>query len=84
VATRDCGFSRWGPRVELESRKGGAIAKLGRVGHEFADDRILMNIVPVMNEILSIANPMIGESTLPHVRFSPDEGAERVRVAALD
>jgi hypothetical protein len=38
----------------------------------------------MMNEILSIANPMIGESVLPHFGISPDQSAERVRVSALD
>jgi len=43
-----------------------------------------MNIVPMMNEVLSIANPMIGESALPHFRVSPDKSAERMGVCALD
>ncbi len=43
-----------------------------------------MNIVAMMNEVLSIANPMIRESALPHFRVSPDESAEVVRVRALD
>ena len=43
-----------------------------------------MNIVPVMNEVLSIANPVIGKSTLPDVRVAPDKSVERVRVSALD
>ena len=43
-----------------------------------------MNIIPMMNEVLSIANPMIGESALPDFGFSPNKSAERVRVSALD
>jgi hypothetical protein len=43
-----------------------------------------MYIVPMMNEVLSIPNPMIDESALPHLRVSPDEGTEFVGVRALD
>ncbi|MGB9203936.1 MAG: hypothetical protein WCB94_08160 [Terriglobales bacterium] len=43
-----------------------------------------MNIISMMNEVLSTANPMIGESALPHFRVSPDQSAERMRVSALD
>jgi len=43
-----------------------------------------MNIIPMMNEVLSIPNPMIGKSSLPHFRISPDEIAEFVRIRSLD
>jgi len=43
-----------------------------------------MNIIPMMNEVLSIANPMVGESALPHFGLSSDQSAERMRVSALD
>ena len=40
-----------------------------------------MNVIPMMNEIPSIANPMIGKSALPDFGFSPDESTEFVRVS---
>ena len=43
-----------------------------------------MNIVPMMNEVLSIANPMIGESALPNFRVSSYESAEVMGVRALN
>ncbi len=43
-----------------------------------------MNIVSMMNEIPGIANPMIGKPALPDFGIASDEGAEFVRVCALD
>jgi len=43
-----------------------------------------MNIIPMVKEVLSIANPVIGESALPYFRVSPDESTEFMRVSALD
>jgi hypothetical protein len=57
---------------------------LGRIKSQPGDHRILMNIVPMINEVLSIPNPMIGESALPHFRVSPNKSTKRVRVSALD
>jgi hypothetical protein len=42
-----------------------------------------MNIIMMMNEVLGIPNPMIGESALPDFGVAPDEGAEFVGVTAL-
>lgn len=57
---------------------------LGRIDYEPGNDRILMNIMPMVHKVLSIANPMIGKSALPHFGVSPDQSAERMRVSALD
>jgi hypothetical protein len=43
-----------------------------------------MNIVPMMNEVPSIANPMISKPALPDFGFASDEGAKFMRVCALD
>jgi hypothetical protein len=43
-----------------------------------------MNIIPMMNEVLNISNPMIGEPALPDFRFSPDKGAQSMGISALD
>ena len=43
-----------------------------------------MNIILMMNEIPSIANPMIRESALPNFRIAPDERSELMRIRALD
>ncbi len=43
-----------------------------------------MNIIPMMNEVLSIANPMIGESALPDFGVAPDKGAEFMGVRAFN
>jgi hypothetical protein len=38
----------------------------------------------MVREIVWITNPVIGESTLPHLGISPADSAERVGVSALD
>jgi hypothetical protein len=43
-----------------------------------------MNIVPMMNEVLSITNSMIGKSALPDFGVAPDERAEFVGIGTLD
>lgn len=39
---------------------------LVRVVHEFTCDGVLVNVIPMVREVLGIANPMIGESALPY------------------
>ena len=84
MVRNNSGFSRWGPRVKLESREGGAITIFGRTDDESSNDGILMDIIPMMNEVLNIANSMIRESALPDFGFSSDESSEFMRVRALD
>ncbi len=43
-----------------------------------------MNVISMMHEINLIANPMIGESSFPDFLLSTDDGAEFMRVRALD
>ena len=43
-----------------------------------------MNVVQVMQEILFITNPMVGESALPDLSFSPKNCSEGMRVTAFD
>ena len=43
-----------------------------------------MNVISMMNEILTVTNPMICEASLPDFRSSPNKSAERVRIAAFD
>ena len=43
-----------------------------------------MNVVLMMQEILLIANAVIGESALPDFAFASENVAQRVRVAAFD
>jgi len=43
-----------------------------------------MNVVPVMEEILVVANPVVSESALPNFSLSADDGSEGVRVSAFD
>jgi len=43
-----------------------------------------MNVIPMMNEVLSTTNPMIRKAPLPDFRFAPDQSPKRVRVASLD
>jgi hypothetical protein len=43
-----------------------------------------MNIISMVSEVVWIANPVIGESSLPYLGASPANGAEGVRVSALD
>jgi len=81
---KDCGFSLWGPQVELESRESGAIAILGGMGHKSSGHRILMNIISMVRKVVRIANSMIGESALPYLGTSPANSAERMGVSALD
>ena len=68
----------------LKSRKRGAIPIRRTIGREFSGDRVLVNIISVVSEVVWIANPMIGESSLPHFGVSSANSAERVRVSAFD
>jgi hypothetical protein len=43
-----------------------------------------MNIISMMDEIHFVANPMIGESSLPHFALSSDDAANFMRVRAFD
>jgi|HubBroStandDraft_4_1064222.scaffolds.fasta_scaffold60365_3 hypothetical protein len=43
-----------------------------------------MNIVFVIEEILAIANSVIGESSLPDLSFATEDRSEGVRVSAFD
>jgi hypothetical protein len=43
-----------------------------------------MNVISMMNEILRIANPMIGKSALPDFLCATDDCSEFMRVGALD
>ena len=58
--------------------------KFARIEHDFVGHGVLMNVIPMMRKVLIVANPMIGESALPHFGVSPDQSAERMRVSALD
>ncbi len=80
----DCGFSRWGPGIKSESRVRGAITILGRIDNKVADNRILMNVILMMNEIPSIANPMVRKPALPDLGLAPDDRSEFMRIRALD
>jgi hypothetical protein len=57
----DRGFSRWGPWVQLESRKRGAITVLGWIRHEFRHDGILVDVYNMSGEILCVADAMVGK-----------------------
>src|SRR5215470_11740015 len=43
-----------------------------------------MSVIPMMNEVPSIANPMIRKSALPHLRLAPNQCPKRMRVSAFD
>jgi hypothetical protein len=43
-----------------------------------------MNVISMMNKIHLVANPMIGESALPHLALSTDDSAEFMRICALN
>jgi hypothetical protein len=81
---QDYGFSRWGPGVELETRKGRAIAILRGNGHDFADHGVLVDVIKMLSEVVWVANTMIGESALPHFRVPPDKRTKGMGVSALD
>jgi hypothetical protein len=78
------GFSRCGPRVQLESRGRRAVAKLGRLHNQFSFDRILMNVRPMMYEVLGISDAMVGESSFPNLNRVSQSFFHGVRVAAFD
>ena len=83
-ACADLGFSRWGPRVKLESRECRAVTVFTWVEYDSALDRIFMNVVSMVHEILVIANPVIGESSLPDFSFAAEDGPEGMRIATFD
>jgi hypothetical protein len=43
-----------------------------------------MNVVPVMKEILNIANAVISETSLPDFPGSANHSSEGVRISAFD
>jgi hypothetical protein len=43
-----------------------------------------MDVIAMMDEILSIAKAVIREAALPYLKVSSDERAECMRVSALD
>jgi hypothetical protein len=43
-----------------------------------------MNVIAMMHEIHLVANPVIRESSLPHLPLSTDDTAEFVRIRAFD
>jgi len=43
-----------------------------------------MNIIPMMNEIPSVANPVIRKPALPHLGLASNQRPERMRVSAFD
>jgi hypothetical protein len=47
-------------------------------------DGIAMNVIPMMNEIHLVANPMIRKSSLPDFLIAPDDTSESMRVRAID
>jgi hypothetical protein len=48
------------------------------------DNRILMNVVPMMSEVVNITNPMIRKPALPDFRLAPYKGAECMGISSLD
>jgi len=49
-----------------------------------SDNRILMDVIPMMSEVLGIANRMIRKAALPDFRLTSDQGADRMRISFLD
>jgi len=47
-------------------------------------DWVSMNVVPVIHEVLVVANSVIGESSFPDFPFAAEDVSERVGVSALD
>ena len=43
-----------------------------------------MNVIPMMNEVLSVTNPMIRKPALPDFRVAADQRPKRMRISALD
>jgi len=55
-----------------------------RVAHEFALNRVSVNIVTMVCIIAAIADPMVGESALPDFSIAAEDSAKSVRISALD
>jgi hypothetical protein len=72
------------PRVQFKSGKGGAVTILASIDDEFSLHRISLDVVLVIQEILGVANTMIGETALPDFAFPAEDFSEGVGVAALD
>jgi hypothetical protein len=43
-----------------------------------------MNVVPMVSEILAVANSVIGKSSLLDFALATEDGSERMRIAAFD
>jgi len=77
-------FSRWGPRIQLEARECGAISIGARINDHPSFHGILMNVILMMREIHFVADPVIGESSLPHFSLSANDSPEFMRTCAFD
>jgi hypothetical protein len=54
------------------------------MNHDFAHDRILMDIFPMLCEVTFVADSMICEAALPYLASSTDDRAKIVRIRAFD
>jgi hypothetical protein len=70
------GFSRWEPRIQLESGKRGAIAIVAGIGHNVPLHGIAMNAGLMMHKIDGIPNPVMGEAALPDFLIGVDDRFE--------
>jgi len=52
--------------------------------HESTLDRILVDIVGVVQKVLRVADSVVGKSTLPDLFCASDDRAKRVRVSTFD
>jgi len=52
--------------------------------YELSLDGIAVNVIPMMNEVLIIADSVIREPALPDFTFAPDDFSQSVGVATLD
>jgi len=57
---------------------------LGRIVHKVSLERILVNVVLMMDEILVIANSVTRGAALPDFAFPAEDGSEGMGVSAFD
>lgn len=73
-----------GQRSSLKPGIRGRVSILGWNRYQSAHDRVLMNVLAMMREILRVTNAMVRKSTLPDFPVTPNFGPERVRESAFD
>jgi hypothetical protein len=71
-------------RVEFESGELGAIPVLARIEYQLSFDRVLVDVILMVNEILGVANAVIGKTSLPNFPLTAKDFSQGAGISAFD